>query len=145
MRELKPFPIIGGRHNQGEIPEKLAWELWLDRGTIRKAALALYREYGYYSDKKTKCFPNGEERPYTDRSVEVAAKRYVLFNQEDARKLYEDKYGQVSDNIWYDCLVRYYNSVLIKYSLTTLRKWQANHPEVMEYAQQTTSRHIKKV
>lgn len=125
--KIRNHPIIGGRQATRKLPEKLCFKLWLERGSIRKAAEALHSEYGYLSYTG---------RPFTDKSVEVGAKRFVLWNQAAAKEMYEAHYGELNHpDIWLEYLWRLYNSMLSYYVPSTVQKWRELHPEIIKYGQ----------
>ena len=82
------IPVIGGKgfHRQ-RMEGKTCFELWVDRGTLQKAASAMYHESGV---------TNRKGKPYSASGLARSAKRYVLFNQEEARKIWEEKYWILS-------------------------------------------------
>lgn len=119
------LPIIGGAGFRGEkLDEKLCFELWVHRGTSQKAAIALVKEYNISNPRTNK--------PYTHESVVKAAKRYALNHPDEARKLWEEKYGEVRDSLWLDYLSRI-SKILISSSMKRYNDWIEKHPEVAEY------------
>ena len=119
------YPIIGGRgFHTNVLNKRLCFELWVDRGTAEKAAMVLKDEYDLSGAK------GGY---YTGAAVAKAAKQFVLMETDEAREMWEEKYGKVDDEVWYDYLSRISKSVLIPVSPITYEKWLNDHPEVQEY------------
>jgi len=126
MLSMRNHPIIGGRKNRTVIPEKLAFELWMDRGSARQAAETLFNEYGEGNNGK----------PFSRKAVEQAAKRFVLWNVQEARDMYEAKYGELNDEVWYEYLKKLHNYNLMFYAPTIITKWREANPEAYEYIKQ---------
>jgi len=126
MEKLYEKPVIGGRGYKGfKMDGKLCFELWTYRGTAKKAAIALQREFKIYNKRLNKRF--------TTEAVMRSAKLWALLNEKEARAIYEDKYGEVSTDLWYDYLLRI-SHLLVSYSPTSYDEWKEANPEIMEYA-----------
>lgn len=124
----KVLPIIGGRGYRGKsLSGKQCFELWVDRGSAKKAALALYNEFGIYNKKK--------DKPYTMEAIHRSAKFYILENQEEARKIWEAKYGELETNVWYDYLLRS-TSFLMNSGKDRYKRWKEDNPEILAYAEE---------
>jgi len=124
----KILPVIGGRGYRGKsLSGKQCFELWVDRGSARKAALALHNEFGILNKNRNK--------PYTLEAVYRSAKCYILENQREARKIWEDKYGKVEDYLWYDYLLKNV-SFVFKSGKSRYVKWKEDNPEVVAYAEE---------
>lgn len=128
---VRKMPIIGGRRYKTDLDEKLCFQLWIDRGTAKKAALALYNEYGVGSIRKL-------GKPYSSRGFDIAAKRYVLWHPDEAREMYEAHYGVVEDSIWKDYIHRVYHSILKYYSAERVIQWRKDFPEYWEYIERNS-------
>jgi len=125
MRDYK-LPVIGGKGYKGsKMDEKLCFQLWVYRGTAQKAANALKKEFNVFN-KRTK-------KAYTSVAVMRAAKLYVLDNPDDARVVWEDKYGEMQDELWYDYLHRIHHILIAMRGIDAYEKWREDHPEVVEY------------
>ena len=120
------LPVIGGQGYKGnKMDGKLCFELWVHRGTAEKAAIALQREFNIYN-KRT------QDR-YSTVGVMKAAKTWILHNPDEARAIWEDKYGEIPDEFWYDYLLRI-SPILATNSKNTLENWKEKNPEVIKYA-----------
>ena len=123
-RSILDLPVIGGRgYRSARLSGQQCFELWVHRGTVERVAQVLKDEFDIISHTG---------RAYTDVAVGLAAKKYILFNQKDARKFWEAKYGEITDDIWYDYLVRNYH-LLGLYSSNTIAQWKAANPEILAH------------
>ena len=121
--EIRDMPIISGRgFRRFRLDGRQCFKLWTDRGTAKKAMLAL-KELGVR---------NSRGNPYTEAAVGMSAKKWALWHEKEARKIYEEKYGEITDKIWYDFLLTH-NHLLGKFSAKTYEQWKILNPEVMEY------------
>ena len=128
---IREMPIIGGRQHKTDLDERLCFQLWIERGTAKKAAQAMLDEYGIDSPRKP-----GE--PYSRRAFDIAAKRYVLWNPDEARVLYEDHYGSVEDRVWKGFIHRVYKAILKYYSGEKAVQWRKEFPEYWEFIEQNS-------
>ena len=121
------LPIIGGQGYKGnKMDGKLCFELWVHRGTTEKASIALQREFNIYN--------KGKNKRYTAVGVMKAAKSWILDHPDEARAIWEDKYGEIPDELWYDYLWRISSSKAYN-SRNAYEKWKAENPEVVKYAE----------
>ena len=136
-RKHAKLPIIGGRGYTGlKLDGKLCFELWVHRGSARKAALALKNEYKIINEYKNK--------PYTTESIFRAAKFWILDNPDDARHIWEGKYGEVEDDAWYDYLSRA-SYMLVRQDGKRYKKWREKNPEVVAYEESKSQQDIKDI
>lgn len=124
------YPIIGGRgFNTNSLDKRLCFEMWVDRGTALKAAKALETEHGLVGRSG---------KHYTEAAVGRAAKQFVLLETDTAREMWQEKFGEVDDEIWYDYLSRISKGILLPIGRNSYENWLADHPEMQEYENSLT-------